>query len=191
MKTKIIALFCACFMLLTIVDMLIPRSEAKIFDNVIRLHVLADDNSETAQNIKLSVRDAILNECGDMFSQSGDIVAASNVVEENIFRIEEIANRVLSEQGVDYRATVQWGSETYPTRTYEDFYLPSGEYRSLRVNLGSANGNNWWCVLFPPLCTKAASDSEFKSAGISEKDTSVFKSKKYIFRFKLLELFGD
>ena len=178
-------------MLLTIVDMLIPRSEAKIFDNVIRLHVLADDNSETAQNIKLSVRDAILDECGDMFSESGDIVTASNVVEENIPRIEAIANRVLAEQGVDYRATVQWGSESYPTRTYEDFYLPSGEYLSLRVNLGTANGNNWWCVLFPPLCTKASSDSEFKSAGISRKDTSVFKSRRYIFRFKLLELFGD
>ncbi len=191
MKTKIIALFCACFMLLTIVDMLIPRSEAKIFDNVIRLHVLADDNSEAAQNIKLSVRDAILDECGDMFSESGDIVTASNVVAENIPRIEEIANRVLAEQGVDYRATVQWGSESYPTRTYEDFYLPSGEYLSLRVNLGTANGNNWWCVLFPPLCTKASSDSEFKSAGIAKKDTSVFKSRRYIFRFKLLELFGD
>ncbi len=191
MKTKIIALFCACFMLLTIVDMLIPRSEAKIFDNVIRLHILAEDNSETAQNIKLSVRDAILAECGDIFSESGDVITASAVVEENIPRIEEIANRVLSEQNADYKASVQWGNETYPTRIYEDFYLPSGEYRSLRINLGNANGNNWWCVLFPPLCTKAASDSEFKTAGISEKDTSVFKNRKYIFRFKLLELFGD
>lgn len=191
MKTKIIALFCSCFMLLTIVDMLIPRSEAKIFDNVIRLHVLADDNSETAQNIKLSVRDAILDECGDIFSEAGDIITANNVVEENIDRIEEIANRVLSEQNANYRANVEWGVETYPTRIYEDFSLPSGEYRSLRVNLGKADGNNWWCVLFPPLCTQAASDGEFKSAGISEKDTSVFKSRKYIFRFKLLELFGD
>ena len=191
MKTKIIALFCACFMLLTIVDMLIPRSEAKIFDNVIRLHILAEDNSETAQNVKLTVRDAILDECGDIFSESGDIVTASETVEENIPRIEEIANRVLSEQGVDYRANVQWGLETYPTRIYDDFYLPSGEYRSLRVNLGTANGNNWWCVLFPPLCTNAASDNEFESAGISKKDTSVFKNRKYIFRFKLLELFGD
>jgi stage II sporulation protein R len=191
MKTKIIALFCACFMLLTAVDMIIPRSEAEIFDNVIRLHILAADNSDEAQKIKLTVRDAILDECGDVFSESGDIVTASEKVEETIPRIERIANRVLLENGVDYCASVEWGSESYPTRVYEDFYLPKGTYRSLRVNLGDANGNNWWCVLFPPLCTKAASDSEFESAGISKKDTSVFKSRKYIFRFKLLELFGD
>ncbi len=191
MKTKIIALFCACFMLLTAVDMLIPRSEAKVFDNVIRLHILAEDNSESAQQIKLSVRDAILDECGDIFSEAGDVTVASDIVEDNIPRMESIANRVLEQNGVDYRATVQWGTETYPTRVYEDFTLPSGEYRSLRINLGSAEGNNWWCVLFPPLCTKAASDGAFNTAGISEKDTSVFKNRKYIFRFKLLELFGD
>ena len=191
MKTKIIALFCACFLLLTVVDMLVPRSEANIFDNVIRLHILAEDNSETAQSIKLSVRDAILNECGDIFSESGDVMIACATVEENISRIEDVANRVLTEKGVDYKADVEWGVEIYPTRVYEDFYLPSGEYRSLRVNLGNANGNNWWCVLFPPLCTNVASDNDFKNTIVAEKDTSVFKNRKYIFRFKLLELFGD
>lgn len=190
MKTKIIALFCACFLLLTVVDMVVPRSEARIFDNVIRLHILADDNSTHAQDIKLIVRDAILDECGDIFSESGDIVAASETVEANIPRMERIANRVLAENGADYNAKVEWGSETYPTRVYEGFYLPSGEYRSLRINLGDAEGNNWWCVLFPPLCTNAASDSEFATAGIAKNDTSVFRNKKYIFRFKLLELFG-
>ncbi len=187
MKTKIIALFCACFLLLNIVDMLIPRSEAKIYDSVIRLHVLAQDDSEEAQSIKLLVRDAILNECGALFSASGDIVSASEAVEENIPRMEEIANRVLLENGVEYKATAEWGTEEYPTRVYENVTLPAGEYRSLRLKLGKGEGKNWWCVLFPPLCTKASAD--LSGSGVNKKDTEVFSNKKYIFRFKFLELF--
>ncbi len=188
MKTKLIALFCACFILLTAVDTLIPRSEAKVFDNVIRLHVLAFDNSDQAQGIKLLVRDAILSECGDLFSESGDVIAASEKLTENLSRMEDIANRVLLENSVDYKATVEWGIESYPTRVYEGFSLPAGSYRSLRIKLGEAKGNNWWCILFPPLCTKASSD--FSASGINEKDSEVFSKPKYRFRFKLLEFFG-
>lgn len=190
MKTKCIALFCACFLLLNAVDMLIPRSESKVFDNVIRLHILAEDNSEEAQNLKLLVRDAILNECGDLFSDSGDIVAASAKVESNLTRMENVANRVLAENGVDYQATAVWGTEEYPTRIYESVTLPAGTYRSLRLRLGKGEGNNWWCVLFPPLCTGASSaENDFSPSGVSDRDSGVFTNKKYTFRFKLLELF--
>lgn len=190
MKTKLIALFCACFLLLNIVDMLIPRTEAKVYDNLIRLHILADDDSDEAQAIKLKVRDAILDECGDIFSSSDDIVKATEAVDENLEQIEKIANKVLKENGFDYSATAEWGKEIYPTRVYEDFTLPSGEYLSLRVKLGEAKGQNWWCVLFPPLCTGAAS-KDLTDSGISKSDSKVFTSRKYVFRFKLLELFGD
>ena len=187
---KIIALFCACFLLITTVDIVVPRSETKVFDSVIRLHILADDNGEEAQGIKLLVRDAILEECGDIFSQDGNIVAATETVEVNLSRIENIANRVLSEQGVDYEAEVKWGFEEYPTRVYENLTLPSGTYRSLRVSLGSGKGNNWWCVLFPPLCTKVSTaDNLSSNSEITERDSQVFTKKKYIFRFKLLEIF--
>lgn len=190
MKTKIIALFCACFLLLTTVDMLVPRSESNIFDNAIRLHILADDNSDAAQSVKLLVRDAILNECGYLFSDDGDVISASQTVEENLPRMEAIANRVLAENGFDYSATAEWGYEEYPTRVYDSFTLPAGTYRSLRINLGSADGNNWWCVLFPPLCTGAASGDDLSSAEVNKNDSSVFTNRKYIFRFKILELFG-
>ena len=188
MKTKLIALFCACFILLTAVDTLIPRSEEKVFDNVIRLHILADDNSEEAQSIKLKVRDAILSECGNIFSDSCDIITAEENIYENIAVIEEISNRVLTENGCNYKATAELGNEDYPTRDYGEFSLPAGNYKSLRVKLGEASGNNWWCILFPPLCTKASSD--LSSSGIAERDTEVFKRPKYKFRFKLLEFFG-
>ncbi len=187
---KIIALFCACFLLLNIVDMLIPRSEAEIYENVIRLHILADDNSDEAQSVKLLVRDAILEECGDLFSHSGNVIVASQTVEENLSRVESVANRVLAQNGMNYLAQAEYGYEEYPTRIYENFTLPAGTYRSLRINLGKADGNNWWCVLFPPLCTKASqAEKDLSSAGISKKDSAVFTKSKYVFRFKLLELF--
>lgn len=190
MKTKIVALFCACFILLNVVDMVIPRSESKIYDSVIRLHILAEDNSESAQAVKLMVRDAILDECGELFAEDGNIVSASETVESNLPKIEEIANRVLSENGMDYKAVCEWGTEEYPTRVYENLTLPSGTYRSLRINLGKAEGNNWWCVLFPPLCTKAsAGESDFARTDVNKNDSRVFTNRKYTFRFKLLEFF--
>ena len=187
MKTKLIALFCSCFMLLTSVDMLVPRSESKIFDNVIRLHILAEDNSEEAQNVKLLVRDAILDECSELFSENGDIVAAEETINKNLPLMENIANRVLEQNGMEYSAVAEYGYEEYPTRVYENFTLPAGKYRSLRLKLGNANGQNWWCVLFPPLCTGAAGD--ITSAEINKTDSDVFTNRRYIFRFKLLELF--
>lgn len=190
LKTKIFALFCACFLLLNIVDMVIPRSEANIFDNAIRLHILAEDNSEAAQSVKLRVRDAILCEYGELFDNNGNVSAASETVIQNLALIEQTANRVLSENGVDYRAVAEWGYEKYPTRVYESITLPAGTYRSLRIKLGSGEGNNWWCVLFPPLCTKAASENELSASGVNGNDSEVFTRKKYLFRFKLLELFG-
>ncbi len=189
MRTKLIALFCACFLLLTVVDMVVPRSESNIFENVIRLHILADDNSEEAQNVKLLVRDAVLDECGYVFSDETDVFSASETVESNLKHMTDVANRVLAENGMHYTATAEFGYENYPTRVYDDMTLPAGTYRSLRINLGSAEGKNWWCVLFPPLCTSAASDGDFSSANIKKSDTPVFTNKKYVFRFKILEWF--
>ena len=108
-------------------------------------------------------------------------------VEESIPRMEEIANRVLLENGVEYKAKAEWGTEAYPTRVYENVTLPAGEYRSLRLKLGKGEGKNWWCVLFPPLCTRASAD--LSGTDVNKKDTEVFSNKKYIFRFKFLELF--
>ncbi len=188
MKTKLIALFCVCFLFLNFIDLAIPRSETKLFDNVIRLHILAENGTYESQQIKLTVRDAILSECGDLFNQNGDIVTAKQTLEANLPKIQEISNQVLNEQGVDYKATVQLTYEDYPTRVYENFVLPQGNYLSLQVKLGDAEGQNWWCILFPPLCTGASTES-FSKAEINNKDTEVFTKPKYVFRFKLLELF--
>ncbi len=190
MKTKIIALFCACFVLLTVVDMTVPRSESEIYDSVIRLHILAEDDSAESQNVKLLVRDAILSECSDLFESDSTLASAESTVAENLSRIESVADRVLSENGFEYTSSAELDYEEYPTRVYENITLPAGRYRSLRLKLGSGEGRNWWCVLFPPLCNKASASSEdFASTEVDERDSGVFMNKKYIFRFKLLELF--
>ena len=190
LRTKIIALLCACFLLLNIVDMVIPRTEAQVYENTVRLHILANDNGEIAQGIKLKVRDRILAEYGSLFDENGNIEAASETIISMLSDIEATANRVLDENLAGYKARVLWGIEEYPTRAYEGFTLPAGRYCSLRIVLGSGEGNNWWCVLFPPLCTKASGDEGITVSGVKGKDSEVFTKKKYTFRFKLLEIFG-
>ena len=188
LTARCIALFCACFLLLTTVDLLAPQDEKKVFQNLIRLHVLANGDSDEEQRVKLLVRDAVIEECGSLFSGMTDSESALYTVNENIATVEQTANRVLSEQGATYTAKVVFGREQYPQRDYGDMSLPAGEYYSLRVLLGEAEGQNWWCVLFPPLCFGVSTGS-FSDAGIDSGSSKVFTNKKYTFRFKLLEWF--
>ena len=118
---------------------------------VFRLHVIADSNSEADQAIKLAVRDAIIQELGDMdgaqTSQEAEQYAAQHLEE-----LIETANGVLEEEGFPYRATAEIGTFEFPDKTYGDVTYPAGEYDALRLVLGQGEGQNWWCVMFPPLC---------------------------------------
>lgn len=175
---------CLALCLLTVVltDLALPMGEAAVYDSVIRLHILANSSESEDQEVKLMVRDAIL--AAGCFEAAGDINTAKGDIEEAAKKAVNAANALLESKGVPYRATYEWGREDYPTRVYEGLRLPAGNYLSLRINLGKGEGENWWCVLFPPLCLGAASD------GLDIKDGKVFdsKTKKYSFRFKLLEL---
>ncbi|MBO4453087.1 MAG: stage II sporulation protein R [Clostridia bacterium] len=185
---RCIAVFCACVLLLTAADLLIPGDEALVFTNLIRLHVVADGDGDEEQRVKFLVRDAILAEYGGLFSDCSDSSEAIKTAYENLDAIKSTADRVLAENGADYKAAVGFGREVYPERDYGGMSLPSGEYYSLRVKLGSASGKNWWCVMFPPLCFGVGGNGLSK-AGINEKSAKVFTSKRYIFRFRILEWF--
>lgn len=177
---------CLCLCLLTVLfcDLLLPEDEGEIYDSVIRLHVLAASDTEKDQSIKLLVRDAILK--ADLFENAGDVTEAKAKVQKAAEKAVEIANGCLEKEGVAYRASYVWGKESYPTREYEGIRFPAGTYLSLRIVLGEGEGQNWWCVLFPPLCLGAAKQKQYIKNG------EVFdtQSKKYSFRFKLLELFN-
>ena len=156
--------------------------------NVLRLHIIANSDSEADQELKLKIRDAILSETGSLFANSQSLEEANLKTEQHLKNFEDIANRVINESGFGYDATATIGERFFETRHYENFTLPAGNYRSLIINLGESKGKNWWCVIYPTVCLPAASGDlrdtvNNKSAHIAE------HSERYIIRFKIVEIF--
>ena len=123
-----------------------------ITQSVFRLHVIANSDSEEDQNLKYKVRDALLEYmnslCKDISKKDDAIILAKSHTKE----FQEIAEKVISQNGYSYSVHVEIGNFSFPTKNYGDVLLPAGYYDALRVKIGDANGKNWWCVMFPPLC---------------------------------------
>lgn len=119
---------------------------------VLRLHILANSNSAADQSLKLAVRDRILSEAGHLFENTKSSDDASAVATENLATITKIAEDEIRHQGFDYSVRAEIGNFAFPTKSYGDITLPSGKYRALRIKIGNAAGENWWCVMYPPLC---------------------------------------
>ncbi|PWM74983.1 MAG: hypothetical protein DBX45_01170 [Oscillospiraceae bacterium] len=170
--------------------------DAELYDRILRLHVIADSDSDADQAVKLKVRDAVLKLLGDEMETSPDLEQARTAAERLMPEAERVARQVLRDSGFSYGATVTLGYEYYPTRDYGGFRLPAGRYLSYRIVLGSGEGHNWWCVLFPALCTAPAErqEDEFVTAGFTPGQIGVLsgkKSPKYAVRFRILELLGE
>ena len=130
---------------------------AQVRQEVLRLHILANSDSEADQALKLRVRDAVLEETGGLFAAAGTLEEAQAAALENLPAIEAAARRALAEAGSDAPVKAELTRMYYNTREYgEDTTLPAGEYQALRLSIGEARGRNWWCVMFPPLCVPAA-----------------------------------
>ena len=174
--------------------------EEKLYDSVVRLHVLANSDSDVDQALKLKVRDRIIEVTEDIFSQARSKNEAETIARSALSMIEDEAKRVVEESGFDYPVTVTLGQEEYPERDYEGLKFPAGEYLSLRVLIGDAEGQNWWCVLFPPICLRAASrdqrDTEeaFIAAGLTGEQYRIITesgSGRYKIKFKILEVIKE
>ena len=164
--------------------------EEAIYRDVIRLHILAASDGESDQSDKLAVRDAILLEYGDLFRGFTDRNEAENALTAELRQeIAATAKRTLTERGSEAPVTVALSEEDYPTRDYGSFSLPAGRYLSLRVVIGEGEGQNWWCVLFPPLCTAAA--VEGVPLGLSDAEYRLLTDGKKSVRFKTLELLSS
>ena len=150
--TKIILLLCVFILCSAVCDILPIHGEEKIYESVVRLHVLANSDSDEDQALKLKVRDEILSYISPLVIDSKSQEDAMRIINEKIDEIEAIAQTTVYSHGYDYSVDVTLTLEEYPTRNYEAMSFPSGEYVSLRVLIGEAEGQNWWCVLFPPLC---------------------------------------
>lgn len=120
--------------------------------NLIRFHVLANSDSEEDQNLKLKVRDAVLEEMQPILKKAQNIEESRNIINFNMDKIKNIAEEMIKQEGKDYEVTVALENTDFPTKKYGDVVLPSGEYEALRIIIGDGGGKNWWCVMFPPLC---------------------------------------
>ena len=155
--------------------------------NVLRLHIIANSNSEADQAVKLLVRDRILEETADIFSGAAGLNEAEKRAAENLCNIAECAEETLKANGFGYGAAAEIGNSYFETREYESFTLPAGNYRSLIIRLGKAEGKNWWCVVFPALCMPGASDL---SNLPDDTDTLVREPESYEVKFKVAEIFS-
>ena len=170
------------------------HGEGEIYDTVVRLHVRANSDSEEDQALKLRVRDAVLDVTGELVADCTTQEEAVSVLEAHMADLELAARSVIAAEGRDDAVSVMLGRETYPTRTYESCCFPAGEYVSLQVLIGAAEGQNWWCVLFPPLCLSAATEvgeDAFVQVGLSKDQYGIITETgktKYKVRFKVLEL---
>ena len=163
MKNRQITIFLLIFSLLTLLSVpfaaAIPGDdESALYYNVIRLHVLANSDSDEDQELKLKVRDSILETAAAKVEGCADFESARAALEGALDELREAAERRIAREGYDYGVRVTLTREEYPTREYRGVTLPAGEYTSLRVLIGEAEGHNWWCVLFPQLCAVVATD---------------------------------
>ena len=168
--------------------------QTALADKVVRLHVIANSDSAEDQALKLAVRDEILAQSSDLFIQGTTADEAAEVLTANLSQLATVGGEVVGEWGYDYPVTVSLEDEVwFPTKEYADFSLPAGAYRALRIVIGEGGGENWWCVVFPPLCLGSVTETTTQTAamgGFDEDEISLITgaSEGYIIKFKALEL---
>lgn len=156
--------------------------------NVLRLHIIANSDSDADQELKLKIRDRILAESGDLFEGVTDIDKAVSKAEDNLQAYCRIANSVIKENGFDYSVTAAVKDNYFETREYDSFTLPAGVYKSLIIKVGEAKGKNWWCVIFPEVCLPAASANLTDTVNPQNAEVAT-EPQRYVMRFKSVEIY--
>lgn len=163
-------------------------------EDLIRLHVVAASDTQEDQQIKLQVRDALMEYLQQHMPKPEDVEAAKETLKGMLSQLEETANAALSAAGVTDQAKVTLTTEEFPIRHYDTFSLPAGIYESLRVTIGEGQGKNWWCVVFPSLCMPATTEGfadTAAGAGFSDSLSGALQGQPgYEIRFFLLDCMG-
>lgn len=194
---KIILAITSSVLAAVLVITFIPvHGEQTIYDNIIRLHVIAKSDSEEDQSLKLAVRDSILNLLKAKIYNINDHDEALEIITDSLDDIEDVSQSVLEERGCKEKVSASVVTEHFPVRYYDNYTLPSGEYKSLKVEIGAAEGKNWWCVLFPSICSSNAKEVEddYIAAGFTSEQYNIISNNsgtKYKVRFKILEILSD
>ncbi len=192
-KTKGFLGWVVFLLLITLVIAVIPTEmDGAIYGDTLRLHILANSNSKEDQQLKLVIRDKLLEKYGRELSSARDIEDAEAMISTLGERVCRDVDGWIKDEGFNYSSNIVIGTEWYDTREYEDFTLPSGYYTSLRVMLGDAEGKNWWCVMYPPLCLDIATESQKdKIPGYTKAESTLISEGKYSVKFKILELISE
>ena len=164
--------------------------------DVVRLHVLANSDSEADQELKLKVRDRVLAETEPLLEGIENRKETKTVLTYALEHLAQAGADTVAEEGYSYSVAISLEETWFPTRQYEDFALPAGNYTALRVVIGEGEGRNWWCVVFPPLCLGAVSErveATAAMAGLNAKEIALITAEEgeYIIKFKLLELWDE
>jgi len=158
--------------------------------SVLRMHVIANSDEKYDQELKLKVRDAVLEEGKDVFNGATDVKEAQEKIEASQDKLLKVAKKVIAEEGYDYNVRIEIGEEYFGTRSYDEITLPAGQYQAVRIIIGEGAGKNWWCVMFPPLCLPGASERTEIDAVLTQGESNVVKSNPKIdARFKVVEIY--
>lgn len=184
---RVLALFVAC---LVCTALWAEATQVRLASQVIRLHVLANSDSEEDQALKLEVRDRVLETTSALLAGETEPQAAAVLLNQHLDDIAQTAAQEISAQGHDDRVEVRLEQTWFPTRQYQGISLPAGNYLALRVLIGAAEGHNWWCVVFPNLCLPAVSERALEASTLTPGQISLLQEEEtsYVFRFKTLEL---
>ena len=172
------------------------REQRELAGSVIRFHVVANSDSAEDQKLKLAVRDRVLARVEELYPQDATLAQAQAALEGNLNLLAAAGREVVEEQGYDYPVAASLEERWFPTREYEGFALPAGNYTALRLTIGEGKGQNWWCVAFPPLCLGAASETvdQALEAGHFTLDQGALVTGDgggYVLKFKAMELLGE
>ena len=182
--TAVITALLAAFFLVAL-----PASgEEAVYENTLRLHVLAASDTTADQEIKLLVRDAVLEEHGQEFLCFQSKGEAEAYLQTNLASVEKTVQNVLSENGVDSSFCVALSEEYFDTRTYGDITLPAGKYTALKITLGEGKGQNFWCMLYPALCVTPSLGEQTTAKAAYSDATYTLVTNGYAVRFRTLEL---
>ena len=184
---RVLALFVAC---LVCTALWAEATQVRLASQVIRLHVLANSDSEEDQALKLEVRDRVLETTSALLAGETEPQAAAVLLNQHLDDIAQTAAQEISAQEHDDRVEVRLEQTWFPTRQYQGISLPAGNYLALRVLIGAAEGHNWWCVVFPNLCLPAVSERALEASTLTPGQISLLQEEEtsYVFRFKTLEL---
>lgn len=165
---------------------------AALADRVLRLHVVANSDSEADQTVKLQVRDAVLAQAEPLLKGVSDRAAAETILEPRLEELRLTARDTLEAAGFSDNVTVTLADQWFPTKEYGSFALPAGQYRALKVVIGEGKGQNWWCVVFPPLCMASVTEemtAAAAQAGLTEQQVALITGQDggYVLKFKAIE----